>query len=82
MFRPECLLLPRLGDKEGVLVRPYALYLKLKMKRNISKDSSLGVVDPLPGRKTIGNKWVLKIKHKVDGSIDKYKARLVAKGYA
>ena len=82
VFRPECLSLPRLGDKEGVLVRPYALYLKLKMKRNISKDSSLGVVDPLPGRKTIGNKWVLKIKHKVDGSIDKYKARLVAKGYA
>ena len=81
-FRPECLPLPKLGDKEGVLVRPYALYLKLKMKRNISKDSSLGVVDPLPGRKTIGNKWALKIKHKVDGSIDKYKARLVVKGYA
>ena len=36
-FRPECLPLPRLGDKEGVLVRPHALYLKLKMTRNISK---------------------------------------------
>ena len=34
-----------------------------------------------PRRKTIGNKWVLKIKHKADGSIDKYKACLVAKGY-
>ena len=33
------------------------------------------------GRKTIGNKWVLNIKHKVDGIIDKFKARLVAKGY-
>jgi hypothetical protein len=32
-------------------------------------------------RKSIGNKWVLKIKRKVDNSIDKYKARLVAKGY-
>ena len=31
--------------------------------------------------KTIGNKWVLKVKRKVDGSIDRYKARLVAKGY-
>jgi hypothetical protein len=33
------------------------------------------------GRKSIGNKWVLKIKRMADGSIDKYKARLVAKGY-
>ena len=33
------------------------------------------------GRKSIGNKWVLKVKRKVDGSIDKYKAQLVAKGY-
>ena len=39
------------------------------------------LVDLFPGRKTIGNKWVLNIKHKVDGIIDRYKARLVAKGY-
>ena len=39
------------------------------------------LVDLLPWRKTIGNKWVLKIKHKEDGSIDKYKACLVEKGY-
>ena len=36
-FRPECLSLPRLGDKEGVLVCPFALCLKLEMMRNISK---------------------------------------------
>ena len=36
-FRPECLPLPKLGDKEGVLVRPYELCLKLKMTKNISK---------------------------------------------
>ena len=34
------------------------------------------------GETPIGCKWVLKIKLKPDGSIDKYKARLVAKGYA
>ena len=39
------------------------------------------LVDLPPGRKTIGNKWVLNIKHKTDGTIDRYKTRLVAKGY-
>ena len=29
----------------------------------------------------MGCKWVFSIKHKVDGSIERYKARLVAKGY-
>ena len=37
---------------------------------------------PLPkGNNSIGCCWVYKIKHKVDGSIERYKARLVAKGY-
>jgi hypothetical protein len=39
------------------------------------------LVDLPSGRRSIGNKWVLKIKHKADGSIERYKARLVAKGY-
>ena len=38
------------------------------------------LVDLPPRRKSIGNKWVLKIKRLTDGSIDKFKARLVAKG--
>ena len=40
------------------------------------------LVDLPPGRKTIGNKWVLKVKRKVNDSIERYKARMVAKGYA
>ena len=39
------------------------------------------LVDLPQGRKAIQNKWVLKIKHKVDGSIERYKTRLVTKGY-
>ena len=40
------------------------------------------ILVPLPERqRTVGCKWVFSIKHKADGSIERYKARLVAKGY-
>ena len=39
------------------------------------------LVDLLLGRRSVGNKWILKIKRKMDGSIERYKVRLVAKGY-
>ena len=36
----------------------------------------------LPTRKKpVGCRWVFTIKHKADGTIERYKARLVAKGY-
>jgi hypothetical protein len=38
-------------------------------------------VDPPANIKPIGSKWVYKVEHKADGSIERYKARLVAKGY-
>lgn len=33
------------------------------------------------GHKTVGCKWVFTVKHKADGSIERYKAWLVAKGF-
>ena len=39
------------------------------------------LVDLPEGRRAIGNKWVLKVKHKADSSVERFKARLVAKGF-
>jgi len=39
------------------------------------------LVDLPPWHKLIANKWVFKIKHRVDGSIDNFKARLMAKRF-
>jgi hypothetical protein len=46
-------------------------------------DADTWTLTPLPpGRQAIGCRWVFKIKHKADGTVDRYKARLVAKGYS
>jgi hypothetical protein len=34
-----------------------------------------------PGKNIVGSKWVFRIKHNADGSIEKYKARVVARGF-
>ena len=39
------------------------------------------LVDLPLNRKVIGNKQVLRIKRKADGTIERYKAKLIAKGY-
>jgi hypothetical protein len=39
------------------------------------------LVPPKPNMNLVGCKWVFRIKHKPDGSIERYKARLVAKGF-
>lgn len=47
----------------------------------LEKNGTWEIIDLPPNVKPIGSKWVYKIKHKADGSIERYKARLVAKGY-
>ena len=45
-------------------------------------DNDTWTLTALPaGKKTIDCRWVYKVKHKADGSVERYKARLVAKGF-
>ncbi|GJU59922.1 ribonuclease H-like domain-containing protein [Tanacetum coccineum] len=39
------------------------------------------IVELPEGRKSIGSKWIYKIKYRSSGEIDRYKARLVAQGF-
>ncbi|CAJ2659174.1 unnamed protein product [Trifolium pratense] len=47
----------------------------------LEKNNTWDLVTLPRGKKTVGCRWVFTIKHKADGTIDRYKARLVAKGY-
>lgn len=47
----------------------------------LEQNHTWDLVDLPKGKRAIGNKWVYKVKLKVDGSIERFKARLVAKGY-
>lgn len=38
-------------------------------------------VDPPLNVKPFVRKWVYKVKHELDGTIERYRARLVAKGF-
>ena len=48
---------------------------------SIEKNQTWKLVDFPKENKTVGLKWVFKIKYNEDGSIQKHKARIVAKGY-
>ena len=49
---------------------------------SLMKNQAWNLVELPDGRKPVGCRWVFKVKHNADGSIERYKARLVAKGYS
>eukprot|EP00253_Pinus_taeda_P034717 PITA_34717 len=48
----------------------------------LSKNGTWDLVELPKGRKTVGCKWVFKLKRGVNDTEDRYKARLVAKGFS
>ena len=49
---------------------------------SLIKNHTWDLVEPPEGKNIVGCKWVFKLKHNADGSIDRYKARLVTQGYS
>ena len=50
--------------------------------KSIMKNDVCDVVPRPEGNSVVTSKWIYKIKHAADGSIDKYKARFVACGFS
>ena len=50
--------------------------------QSIMKNDVWDVVPRPEGKSVVTSKWIYKIKHAADGSIEKYKARFVARGFS
>ena len=49
--------------------------------KSLQKNETWELVDRPLGKKQVGCRWVYIVKHKEDGTIERFKERLVAKGY-
>ena len=50
--------------------------------QSIMKNYVWDIVPKPEGKSVVSSKWIYKIKHAADGSIEKYKARFVARGFS
>ena len=49
---------------------------------SIMKNQVWEVVPRPQGKKVVGSRWIYKVTHTADESVEKYKARFVAKGFS
>ena len=50
--------------------------------QSIMKNDVWDIVPKPKDKSVVSSKWIYKIKHAMDGSIEKYKARFVARGFS
>ena len=49
---------------------------------SIVRNSTWEIVPRPVGKSVVGSRWIYKVKHAVDGSVEKYKERFVARGFS
>ena len=54
----------------------------IEESQSIMKNDVWEIVPRPKGKSVVSSKWIFKIKHAADGSIEKYKARFVARGFS
>ena len=65
---------------EALSIREQKETMKVEMGA-LEKNKTWDLVELPPRKKLVGCKWVFTVKHKADGSLERYKTRIVAKGY-
>jgi hypothetical protein len=50
--------------------------------QSILKNDVWDIVPRLEGKSVVTSRWIYKIKHAADGSIEKYKVRFVSRGFS
>ncbi|XP_076947543.1 uncharacterized protein LOC143619520 [Bidens hawaiensis] len=68
------------NHSEAIGIKEWEAAMKSEIA-SIERNRTWKLVDLPKGHKSIGLKWIFKVKRDADGNIIKYKARLVAKGY-
>jgi hypothetical protein len=53
-----------------------------KEYQSIMKNDVWDIIMRLEGKSVVTSKWIYKIKHAVDGSVEKYKVIFVARGFS
>ena len=54
----------------------------LEEYRSILKNNVWDIVPRPKDKSVVSSKWIYKIKHTADGSVEKFKARFVARGFS
>ena len=67
---------------EEVVEKIVWVHAMVEEYKSIVKNSVWEVVPRPTDKSIVGSRWIFKVKHVADGSIEKYKAKFVANGYS